>query len=291
MRLRVATFASLFAIASVAARQANPVRPSPSTQPPNAESPQQLVRDMVWNEIEGQKNDHTLWRYHELQEDNGGPRRLLDVIHTRDGQIYRVLAINGQPLTGKQLESEDNRIQKLVSDHRQIQENQKKRQQDENQEMTLMNVLPDAFIFRDEGQQGSSVKLAFTPNPNFHPTTHAAEVFHHMVGTLLIDRDAKRLVEIDGRLTTKVKFGGGLLGHLDEGGTFRVHDRNVGAGHWDIVLLDVNMNGKVLFFKTISVRQNENYFDYQQVPDNITLQQAAQLLQKVAAGSPSLPGH
>lgn len=290
MRLRVATFASLFAIASMAARQANPVRPSSPRQPPNAESPQQLVRDMVWNEIQGQKNDHTLWRYHELQEDNGGPPRLLDVIHTRDGQIYRVLAINGQPLTGKQLEIEDNRIQKLLSDHRQIQENQKKRQQDENQEITMMNVLPDAFIFREEGQQGPSVNLAFTPNPNFHPTTHAAEVFHHMVGTMLIDRDTKRLVEIDGRLTTKVKFGGGLLGHLDEGGTFRVHDRNVGAGHWDIVLLDVNMNGKVLFFKTISVRQNEKYFDYQQVPDNITLQQAAQLLQKVAARYPSLPG-
>ena len=65
----------------------------------------------------------------------------------------------------------------------------------------------------------------------------------------------------------------------------------MGAGHWDIVLLDVNMNGKVLFFKTISVRQSEKYFNYQQVPDNITLEQAAQLLQKYAAGSPSLSGH
>jgi hypothetical protein len=289
MKLRVVTLASLFALASVVAGHANPVRSGASAQPQNAESPQQLVRDMVWNEIHSQTNDHTHWRYRELQEDNG-PRRLVDVFQTRDGQIHRVLAINGQPLTGEQLENEDKRIQKLLSDPRQIRENQKKREQDANQETTMLKMLPDAFLFREEGQQGSSLKLAFTPNPNFHPTTHAAEVFHHMVGTLLIDRYANRLVEIDGRLTSKVKFGGGLLGHLDEGGTFRVEQRKVGPNHWDMVLLDVHMDGKVLFFKTIAVRQKEQYFDYHEVPANVTLQQAAQELKKDAAAPASVSG-
>lgn len=244
---------------------------------------------MVGNEIQAQTNDHTYWHYREVQEDSG-PRRLVDVFQTSEGRIYRVLAIDGQPLTGKQLEVEDNRIQKLLSDPRQMRENQKKREHDANEERTMLKMLPDAFLFREEGQQGSSVKLTFTPNPSFHPTTHAAEVSHHMVGTLVIDRDSKRLVEIDGRLTSKVKFGGGLLGHLDEGGTFRVEQRNVGAGHWDVVLVDVHMDGKALFFKTISVRQREEYFDYHEVPGNVTLQQAAQELKKDAASSAYLSG-
>jgi hypothetical protein len=280
-RIAVVSLASLFALSSVVAGQANPVRSDASPQTRKNESAQQLVRDVVWNEIHAQTNDPTFWHYREVQEDHG-PRRLLDVIQTRDGQIYRVLAIHGQPLRGKQLETEDNRIEKLLHDPEQVQENQKKREQDANQERTLLNVLPNAFIFREEGRQGSNIKLAFTPNPSFHPATHAAEVFHHMEGTMLIDGNAKRLVEIDGRLTSKVKFAGGLLGHLDEGGTFRVQQRNVGAGHWDTVLIDVQMNGKALFFKTIAVRQKEVYSDYREVPGTVTLQQAGQQLRKEA---------
>jgi hypothetical protein len=276
--------ASLFALLSVVAGRAHPVRSGASAQPRNNEGGQQLVRDVVWNEIHAQTNDHTYWHYHEVQEDNG-PRRLLDVFQTRDGQIYRVLAINDQPLTGKQLETEDNRIQKLLHDPERIQENRKKREQDAKQERTLLNMLPNAFVFHEDGQQGRIIKLAFTPNPSFHPASHAAEVFHHMEGAMLVDGDAKRLVEIDGRLTSKVKFAGGLLGHLDEGGTFRVEQRDVGAGHWDTVLIDVQMNGKALFFKTISVRQKEVYSDYRELPGDVTLEQAAQQLKKEATAS------
>jgi hypothetical protein len=103
-----------------------------------------------------------------------------------------------------------------------------------------------------------------------------------MEGTMLVDGNAKRLIEIDGRLTSKVKFAGGLLGHLDEGGTFRVQQRDVGAGHWDMVLLDVHMDGKALFFKTISVREKETYSDFHEVPANLTLRQAAQALKEDA---------
>ncbi len=40
------------------------------------------------------------------------------------------------------------------------------------------------------------------------------------------------------------------------------------------------MHGKALFFKTISVQQNEIRSNFQRVPDNLTLAQAAEELQK-----------
>ena len=91
----------------------------------------------------------------------------------------------------------------------------------------------------------------FRPNPAFHPTSHESEVFHYMEGTMLVDRKQHRLAALEGRLTSEVTFWRGVLGHMDKGGTFVVRQRNVGGGHWEMTSLDVQMDGKALFFKTI----------------------------------------
>ena len=94
----------------------------------------------------------------------------------------------------------------------------------------------------------------------------------------MLDQQQKRLVEVDGKLTSPVKFAGGLLGHLDQGGTFTVLQKEVRPGSWETVRMHVQMSGKALFFKTISVQQDETYTDFKQVPDTITIQGAADLL-------------
>jgi hypothetical protein len=43
------------------------------------------------------------------------------------------------------------------------------------------------------------------------------------------------------------------------------------------------MKGKALFFKTISVQQDETHSHFQQLPDNMTLAEAADLLVKDTA--------
>lgn len=241
------------------------------------ESAQQLVRDVVWNEIQAQTRDTTLWRFHETQWKRAG-RKLYDVIETKYGELQRLLAIDGRPLEGTALQAENSRIRQLSSDRDELQTAQKRRDADARQEQKMLKMLPNAFIFRRVGQDGNVVTLAFTPNPAFHPASREDQVFHHMEGTLLVDGRMKRLLQIDGRLTSPVQFWGGLLGHLDAGGTFKVVQRNVGDGHWDMVYLNVDMSGKALFFKTISVHQQESYSNFQRVPDDLTPEQAAREL-------------
>jgi hypothetical protein len=77
-----------------------------------------------------------------------------------------------------------------------------------------------------------------------------------------------------------VKFGGGLLGHLNKGGKFGVKQAEVAPGHWDMTAMVVDMRGKILFFKTISVQQTENRRDFHRVPDDLTMAQAADLLNR-----------
>jgi hypothetical protein len=77
-----------------------------------------------------------------------------------------------------------------------------------------------------------------------------------------------------------VKFGLGLLGHLDKGGHFEVRQAEVVQGHWDITTMNLEMTGRALLFKRLEVQKKENRRDFHQVSDDLTLTQAADLLNK-----------
>jgi len=254
---------------------------APTDRPTNEEQvdANKLAREVFENEVNALTNDKSLWRYRKLEED-GGKKKLYVACQTKLGEIERLIAIDGQPLTPKQQQAEDQRLQKLLSNQDLMRQKYKKQHEDGEQTLNLMKMFPAAFKFRYEGKQANLIKLKFTPNPNFHPANRPAHVFHHMEGTILVDAEHKRLVQIEGRLTSDVKFGGGFLGHLDKGGTFLVKQQDVGSGHWEMTYLDIRINGKVLFFKTLSVKQKEIYSNFQPVPEGITLPQAAELLKK-----------
>lgn len=247
---------------------------------PQAANPEKnvsyLVRDIIEHEIDAQAQDKSLWCYRKLEEKDG-PRRLFMVCQAKGAQIERLLSENGQPLNEIQQEEENQRIEKLLKSKRELQKLERQRHEDGKQATELLELIPDAFVFRIEEKNGNKIKVKFTPNPAFHPSGHQEEVFYHMEGTLTLDIDQKRLAEISGRLKSPVKFGGGLLGHLDEGGTFLVKQQEVGAGYWEMTTMDVQISGKALFFKTINVRQREIDSEFQPVPASATIEQAAEM--------------
>jgi hypothetical protein len=239
----------------------------------------QLANEVVQNELHAQAEDQSLWRYREAREE-GSKRELLEVIETRDGEVRRLLSINGHTLSHKERDIDDKRTKKVLSDSHEFQEKQKIRSEDADQERKLMMMLPTAFDYQYDGEDEDFIRLKFIPKPDFHPRGRENEVFHHMEGTMLVDLHRRRLAGLDGRLTEEVKFMGGLLGHLDRGGIFSVRQRDVGSGHWKMTMLHVQMNGKALLFKTIALHEKEEFTNFQPLPDNMTLEKAAELLEK-----------
>jgi hypothetical protein len=237
-----------------------------------------LVRGVVYNEIEAQLRDDSLWCYREQQQEDGKPDKTLEACQTKEGDLERLLAVNGKELDSAQRQAEDERIQKLISHPEQLRAKQRKEREDGEQARSLLRIFPEAFYFQSEGESGDLITLRFRPNPGFRPTTRASLVFHHMEGTLVLDTRQKRLVEVDGRLTSEVRFLGGLLGHLDKDGTFSVKQQEVGGGHWDLVFMSVRMSGRALLFKTIAVSQKQTLFNYKPLPRDATLQQTADFL-------------
>ena len=238
-----------------------------------------LVREVIHNEIQAELQDQSLWCFREEQQEDGKPRRTLDVCESSDGDVERLVAINGKPLDPAQQRSEDQRIQALLGRPSQIRANQKKQREDAEQERNMLRPFPEAFHFRCQSVSGSLVTLRFEPNPGFRPASRTAFVFHHMEGSMTVDARQKRIVEINGRLTSEVKFAGGLLGHLDKDGTFFVQQGEVAPGHWDLKALSVQMSGKAVFFKTIAVLEKKEISGYRPLAQGTTLQQAVAQLQ------------
>jgi hypothetical protein len=237
-----------------------------------------LARRVITNELKFQ-DDHTNWMYR-LEKKQYGKKQVEEIIETKEGSLSRLLSINDQPLTAKQQEEEDQRVRELMTSRSAKRKLQRALEAEILQGRRLFKMLPDAFVFNYAGGDGNVIRLSFRPNPNFNPPSLEARVFHDMEGELWVDCKQERLAAFNGHLTQDVKFGLGLLGHLDKGGHFDVRQAEVVPGHWDMTTMSVEMSGKALLFKNIGVQKMEKRWGFQQVSDDLTLTQAADILNR-----------
>src|ERR1700674_1841756 len=215
-----------------------------------------------------------------LEKEQYGKKQVEEIIETKEGSLSRLLSINDRPLTAKQQDEEDQRVRELMTSRGAQQKLRRALDAETLQGRRLFKMLPDAFVFSYAGGEGNLVKLSFRPNPSFHPPSLEARVFHDMEGEMWVDCKHERLAAFNGHLTQTVKFGFGLLGHLDKGGHFEVKQAEVAPGHWDMTPLSFEMTGKALLFKSIGAQKTENRQGFQQVSDDLTLTQAADILNK-----------
>lgn len=249
----------------------------PETTQSQSPSPDELVRRVIQNEQKAEREDNSHWMFRLTTNNKNGQQEVDQVVETKDGDLKRPILINGRELTAKQRQEAD---RQLGPNAQALRKNLKDKNQDAARSQQMLKMIPDAFTFSYAGQHGDLVEMSFKPNPKFHPSTHEAEVFHAMQGTIGVDAKQNRLAEISGHLVEPVKFGGGFLGHLDRGGTFQVKQEEVAPGYWELTVLNVEMNGRVLFFKSISVHEKYTRSEFKRVPDNLTIAQAAEMLRK-----------
>jgi len=249
----------------------------------------ELARWALQNEVKAEANDHSHWIF-KLETEKSGRKEVDEVVETKNGELKRPVLINGRPPTARQEHDADEQIRRLERDPNALRRSLKEQNDDTAHSQRLLKMLPEALIFRFGERRGDAVQLHFTPNPHFRPATREAQVFQAMDGDLWVDSKQGRLMEISGHLTREVKFGGGLLGHLNPGGKFEVKQTEVTPGYWELTLLNVDMKGKVLFFKTISVQQKLRRSDFHQISDDLTVAEAAKLPRKQAV-VPASAGH
>jgi len=243
-------------------------------------SANEFLRQVVANEITAENQDHSHWAFR-LQTEKAGRTEIDEVVETKDGNLRLPLSLNGTPLTAKQKQEAKLQLQKLVHDPDALRRSLREQNEDAARTQNFLKLLPDAFIFSYDGPAADElVKLKFSPNPQFHPQSREAQVLHAMEGEMTVNSRQLRFAEVSGQLIREVKFGGGWLGHLDKGGQFSAKQEQLSPGLWELTALNVQMQGKALFFKTISVQQKILRSDFRRVSDDLTLAQAVDILDK-----------
>src|SRR5580704_4132383 len=208
-----------------------------------------------------------------------------DIIETDQGDVARLIAINNQPLTAEANQAELDRLNTLAN-HPEIQEHRHQREQKDTDRVNrLMRLLPDAFLYRDQGttpcpsSRETCHHLTFAPNPTFEPPDVEANIFRGLAGDLWIDQSQERLTRLDAHVIANVDFGWGILGKLDKGGTIQLEQSDIGNHDWELTTLKLDLKGKALMVKSLDIQLTEQATHFSQVPPGVDYRKAIELLQ------------
>jgi hypothetical protein len=237
-----------------------------------SQTPKELIGDACYNELQ-QRERKTLWSYVAERSVNNHVFRE-QVIETLDGPVRHLLAVDGHPPTSAQMKEEEDRHQELLKNPSARRAIRKQRDDDEKTMQELLRIIPDAFVFEDQGNEGESERIAFQPNPGFKPKTYEQRVLHALDGIVFIDRHEKRITRISGSLETRVKFGYGLIGHVEQGGTTEITRVNLSPGVWKTSAEKIDIDGRLAVFKTIDKHEDESRTGFEPVAPDTTFAQA-----------------
>ncbi|MHB1935052.1 MAG: hypothetical protein ACYCOR_00530 [Acidobacteriaceae bacterium] len=236
-------------------------------------SPQELVKQVVHNELEANKNDHSHWMYRDSDKLTAKSTVKL-VVETGEATISKTIELDGRPLTPQEQAEDQAKMEAVVNDPSVRAKQRKKSAHDDEQGIALTKMVANAFLWTEAGVSNGEITLHFKPNPAFQPPTYDSRVFAAMAGTMVVDAKQKRLKDLSGTLIRPVEFGWGLLGKLEKGGTFRVVRSQVAPGEWEITETHVHISGHAFIIRSINEQEDEITSNYKRTSASMTLREA-----------------
>lgn len=241
-----------------------------------------LVRRAVQHRLEAAKNHRPLEYQIRRIDDKHDTTKL--IIETTDGDVARLVAINGKPPSADANKAEFDRLNTLA-EHPELQEHRRKSERrDEDRTAHLLSLLPEAFLYKFEAivpcASGQCYRLSFTPNPQFTPPDLEANLFRGVSGEVWIDQDQERLARLDAHFIADVDLGFGILGKVNKGGTVLLEQANVGSNDWELTRLTMHVNGKLLLVKSFNYQVKEELSHFSPVAPGLHYRDAIALLKK-----------
>src|SRR6201996_6563156 len=130
-----------------------------------AQSPQQIIQQVVDTERKADQNDHSNWIF--LEESDKPKEHLVQWVGaTQRGSVERVLERDDQQLPDAR---QQEMIEKFLHDPRAQKKQVEEASHDDRQIDDLLKLLPEAFLWTKTGSTATTTSLHFDPSPNFHP--------------------------------------------------------------------------------------------------------------------------
>jgi|tagenome__1003787_1003787.scaffolds.fasta_scaffold20841582_1 hypothetical protein len=247
-------------------------------------NPRELVRRAVQHE-NNEPAKKMYFMYKDVKRNSKtGQTDTKEMLQTPQLTLGRLVAINGQPLPADAKAKEDDRLNRLTANPDELSKKLKQQKQDDQRARKMVEAIPDAFNFQyvntEKTDGGEVAVFKFTPNPNWEPVDRELQVFTGMQGTLKVALPAERIALMDATLFRGVDFGWGFFGHLNEGGSFMIEQKEIYPGHWDTTHMKLHFTGKILLFKSLDIQEDEQTSDYHPV-EGMNVAQALARLKEV----------
>ncbi len=267
MKLRTAGLICVTAIALICPALAHPgdiVEPTAND----------LLRQAIANEKINGREDYYAWM-DRVQKPRGSVTKLM--VKTPQGILARIVSYNDRALTTEERQQDDEHIDRLL-DPAMMRDKTKKQHDDQQHIERVLLALPDAFHCEYAvAQDDRNLRLECSPNPHFSPPNYESQVLQGMNAVILIDRQDKRIAEVDGTLFKDVTFGWGVVGRLNRGGSIELTRSKEAGKHWCVTRIRLKFEGRVIIFKSLKIDETETSWDYRPVP-RMTVAQALEFL-------------
>ena len=240
------------------------------------------VTRMAENERQARiaEREHFSFLLQERSPRTGGHLWLEHVVEVDDGKVSRLLSVDGVPLSAAAAEAEQRRLVDLANDPAAFKRLNASARGDEAHLVGLLTALPSQFVLTRVGSVNGCTQFSFRPDPAYQPSGIEQKVLHVMEGTVSVKEPEDRLCDLQSKMTAPVTFAFGLLGKVNQGGSFQLQRRQVSPETWKSVHMVVHMDGKILMMKTLTREQDAIRSEIKPVPQDMTLQQAVVFLRQ-----------
>lgn len=204
--------------------------------------------------------------------------RVSEVTPIAGRYVERLVSINDKPLSAKEQEDEDKRVQKEIEE---ILKKREKREQErlgrerdkvkgedtyeERGNFTILGILrlSEVTSVRREMFRGFEViAFDFEPKKGVKPKNRTESIINKLAGTMWIDEEAKQIVRLEARFTDSFKMGGGLLASIAPSTAVALEQQKVGEEVWMPSYAEANISARVFLLAKFNRNVLTRYSDY-----------------------------
>lgn len=240
-------------------------------------APKDLVQKMLENERTALVK-RGMYEYVSLErsERTGGHLWTEHVVETPMGRIRFLMQEDGKPLSPEREAQERGRLADILAHESEFEAKEHAQKSDEESARQMMSMLPKAFLMENMHAEGPYWHIDLRPDPNYSPENMTERVAHGMSGYLLIDQKQLRLRHLEGHLPQDLNIGFGILATVHAGSHF-VTERSSVGDEWRTTHVVSVLNGRVIFFKTLSKNQDMVRQQFHKLEKPLTLKEAVAL--------------
>jgi hypothetical protein len=259
---------------------ARPADPSATTAPSTLS--QEQIRDLIRlsadKDLENDKKlrDYTYVERQETRHINGKGEvkstetETYDVMEIYGEPVQKLVAKNDKPLSAKDAQKEDEKVQKIIDKRQNESESDRKKrlekeEKDREDERQFVREVADAFNFKFAGVEKLEGRDNYVidgdPRPGYQPVHKEAKILPKLRFRVWIDQDDSQMAKLDVEFIDTVSFGW-FLARLHKGSHALIEQTRVNDEVWLQRRVTAKVDARIALLKDFDVEVDVSDRDY-----------------------------